>query len=77
MNGLGAHEPTPTHAQRPPCFQVCLRRGGHRWTFSWDPGDESALIDAISDLAANEHVAFDWFDAAVICRQIASDRAAS
>ncbi len=77
MNGLRAQEPTPSPAtceDRPPCFQVCLRRGGHRWSFAWDPGDEANLIDAITLLAADERVEFDWFDAALICRRIACDR---
>lgn len=49
---------------------VTLVKGGHRWTFSCDPGDEPDLLRRVSELARGEDVPFDWFDAALVTHQL-------
>jgi hypothetical protein len=63
--------PAPqTHVNLDRC-RLSLIKGEHRWRFRWERGSEAALISAVADLARNDDMDFDWFDAAVVCRHIA------
>jgi hypothetical protein len=42
----------------------------HRWTFSCERGQEQALLVRLAELARNEDVPFDWFDAALVSHQL-------
>ncbi len=66
--------------------RVVLHRDGERWEFGWDEGDAREMIVAVSGLPAHPRdtgwndqelteteIGFDWFDAAVVCRQIARE----
>jgi hypothetical protein len=61
----------PPHPLRAAPRRLTLVKGVHRWRFRWDAGDEPALINHIAHMARDAHVPFDWFDAAIVCRQIA------
>ena len=50
---------------------VCLVKGRHRWEFSYRAGEEAGVLAAVSDLAGQEGVPFDWFDAALVGHQVA------
>lgn len=49
---------------------VTLVKGGHRWTFACDAGDEPELLRRVTELARGEDVPFDWFDAALVTHQL-------
>lgn len=66
-NGGFGVNPPPTAAAREP---VTLVKGGHRWSFSCDPGDEPELLRRVTELARGEDVPFDWFDAALVTHQL-------
>lgn len=66
--------------------RVVLHRDGERWEFGWDGGDARGLIQVVSELPGQpgevarrgplreeREIGFDWFDAAVVCRQIAQE----
>ncbi len=63
----GAHEAVDAPAPREP---VTLVKGTHRWTFACDAGDESSLLKRLSELASDQSVPFDWFDAALVSHQL-------
>jgi len=52
--------------------RLVLMKGEHSWQIRWDSGDEDLLVSVVSDLAADEQVEFDWFDAAMVRHQVAS-----
>jgi hypothetical protein len=52
-------------------YQLVLVKGDHRWQFCWAAGDEADLINAVSGLARDRAVQFDWFDAAMVCHHAA------
>ncbi|MDG2200672.1 MAG: hypothetical protein P8K80_05780 [Phycisphaerales bacterium] len=52
--------------------RLMLMKGEHSWQIRWDSGDEDLLVSVVSDLAADEQVEFDWFDAAMVRHQVAS-----
>jgi hypothetical protein len=62
---------SPSNPQAGERYRLALIKGEHRWTFRWDPGCESQLIDRVAALAAEPHAPLDWYDAAVLCRHIA------
>lgn len=41
-------------------------KGGERYIFIWNNGEESELLDAVHDLAKSKRTEFDWYDAAII-----------
>lgn len=45
---------------------LALIKGAERYVFVYDDSSRTSLLDALRDLAANPHVAFSWFDAAVL-----------
>jgi hypothetical protein len=49
---------------------VTLIKGRHRWVFSWLPGEEPDLLNALQELAENKDGGFEWFDAAIVARQL-------
>lgn len=49
---------------------VTLVKGGHKWTFCCEPGDEPELLRRVTELARSEDVPFDWFDAALVTHQL-------
>lgn len=50
--------------------QLSLVKGGHQYVFRYPEGDEESLIQALMDLASRTDLSFDWFDAAVLSRQV-------
>jgi len=60
-------EPVGAGSLREP---VTLVKGGHRWTFACDAGDEAELLRRVTELARGEDVPFDWFDAALVTHQL-------
>ncbi len=63
-----AYLPPPTGEPNP--YRISLFKGRSRWDFQWTAGDEDALIEAVSELAADERVALDWFDVAMVRQQM-------
>jgi len=45
---------------------LALIKGGERYVFVYDDESRLPLIDAFRDLAADPHLSFTWFDAAVL-----------
>ena len=45
---------------------LALIKGSERYVFVYDDDSRHNLVDALRDLAANPHLAFTWFDAAVL-----------
>ncbi len=58
-------------AEREARHRLSLIKGQERWSFRWEPGDESLLINRIAELARDPQIPFDWFDAAVVCKHVA------
>ena len=54
----------------PISHRISLFKGRSRWVFEWTVGDEDNLIDAVSELAADERVPLDWFDVAMVRQQM-------
>ena len=52
--------------------RVVLMKGEHCWKIRWDSGEEDLLVAVVSDLAADEQIEFDWFDAAMVRHQVAN-----
>jgi hypothetical protein len=55
--------------------RITLRHGKHRWTFRFATEDARAMIEHVARLARNPEAPFDWFDASVVCHQIARAQA--
>ncbi|MCX5648263.1 MAG: hypothetical protein NTX40_04080 [Planctomycetota bacterium] len=51
-------------------YQVSLMKGRERFLVRCGPGDEEAAIAQLMHWAENPDLDFDWFDAAVLSRQI-------
>jgi hypothetical protein len=45
---------------------LALIKGNERYIYVYDDASRQALIDAFRDQAADPHVSFNWFDAAVL-----------
>jgi len=50
--------------------QLSLVKGGHQYIFRYREGEEECLIGALMDMAGRTDLSFDWFDAAVLSRQV-------
>ena len=50
--------------------QFSLVKGAERYLIRCQPGAEEAAIDHLMDWAEDPDLDFDWFDAAVLSRQI-------
>lgn len=59
----GSH--VPISARR-----ITLIKGQQRWRFRWEAGDEPAMVQHVASLARDPRADFDWFDAAMVVRQI-------
>lgn len=53
-----------------PCETVSIDKAGHRWVFTCELGSESVLLRMLTDLATDENMPFDWFDAALVSHQL-------
>ena len=51
-------------------YQVSLMKGHQRFLVRCGPGDEEEAIAQLMHWAENPDLDFDWFDAAVLSRQI-------
>ncbi|MFN4242395.1 MAG: hypothetical protein ACK4PI_04070 [Tepidisphaerales bacterium] len=49
---------------------LSLVKGEHRFFFRYRPGEETAVLQAVADMANRRDVPFDWFDAAVVSHQL-------
>jgi hypothetical protein len=52
-------------------YQLSLVKGDERYLIRCGPGDEVATIARLMEWADDPALGFDWFDAAVLSRQIA------
>jgi hypothetical protein len=59
-----------TTSQQPSSEPVTLIKGGHRWVFSCESGQEPALLSRLAELARCNDIPFDWFDAALVSHQL-------
>ncbi len=60
-------------AGRPPVTdvrQLSLVKDGHRYLFRYPEGEEESLIQVLMEMAGRTDLGFDWFDAAVLSRQV-------
>ncbi len=46
--------------------QLVLNKGGEKYIFRYETGQEGPLLDALVDCATDPRTDFDWFDAAVL-----------
>ena len=51
-------------------YQFSLVKGAERYVVRCDPGNEEAAISRLMQWAEDPDLDFDWFDAAVLSRQI-------
>ncbi len=61
-----------SHSRDRTRHRMVLKKGEHSWQLRWDSGDEEMLVSTVSDMAADDQVDFDWFDAAMVRHQIAN-----
>jgi hypothetical protein len=52
-------------------YQLSLVKGDEQYLIRCRPGDEVATIARLMEWADDPELGFDWFDAAVLSRQIA------
>jgi hypothetical protein len=50
--------------------QVALVKDGHHFVFRYAEGDEESLIQVLMETAGRTDLNFNWFDAAVLSRQV-------
>lgn len=50
--------------------QVALVKDGHHFVFRYEEGDEESLIQVLMDSASRTDLGFNWFDAAMLSRQV-------
>jgi hypothetical protein len=51
-------------------MQLSLVKGIHRYQFWYDEGAEDGLVEQLMQWADEDELDFDWFDAAVLSRQL-------
>lgn len=49
---------------------LSLSKGKHHFCFSYEVGQESALLDTLVEMVHRRDLPFDWFDAAVLSHQL-------
>ena len=49
--------------------RIVLVKGAHRWIFQWDAAGAGEIVARAGALAQDDDVDFDWFDAAMVCRE--------
>lgn len=52
---------------RPP---ITLAKGGHRWVFQCEVGQERLLVSALAELADRGDCPLDWFDASLVAHEL-------
>ena len=50
--------------------QVALVKDGHHFVFRYAEGDEESLIQVLMETAGRTDLNFNWFDAAILSRQV-------
>ena len=50
--------------------QLSLSKDGHYYVFRYSEGEEENLIQALMEMAGRPNSGFDWFDAAIMSRQV-------
>ncbi len=55
---------------------LSLVKGGHKYVFRYGSGCEDQMLDAIMELAENDHSPVDWLDAATLSFQVTQNTAA-
>ena len=50
--------------------KVALVKNGHHFVFRYAEGEEETVIQVLMEMAGRTDLAFDWFDAAVLSRQV-------
>jgi hypothetical protein len=59
-----------TEATKRAMYQFSLVKGAEQYLIRCSPGDEAATVTRLMDWAEDPDIGFDWFDAAVLSRQI-------
>jgi hypothetical protein len=67
LGRFAPHIPTTTLDDPEP---IVLRRGAHTWRFVWSASDIPELIQTLSDMAENDLIDLDWFDAALVIYEL-------
>ena len=49
---------------------LALIKGSSRYVFRYDATSRSQLVDLLAELAEDDAIDFDWFDASVLSQQI-------
>jgi hypothetical protein len=49
---------------------LSLVKGRHQFHFNYQPGEETAVLEALIDMVHRRDFCFDWFDAAVLSHQL-------
>ena len=64
-------KPSPEAAPGEPAQNtLTLTKGRHRFQIRYAPGDESATLAHLTEMAQTRPGGFDWFDAAVLSHQL-------
>lgn len=50
--------------------EVTLVKNGHRFLFRYTEGEEEQMIQVLMEMAGRTDLGFDWFDAAMLSRQV-------
>lgn len=48
----------------------CVKRDGQKYIVKYEVGSEAEALAAITDMAGNPDLGFDWFDAGIMARGI-------
>ena len=51
-------------------FTINLRKGEETYIFRYDEKSIANMVKYVADLARSQRTSFDWFDAAVVCKNI-------
>lgn len=49
---------------------ICLVKDRERYTFMWEDGDGSAVLQVFGRFAANPDLSFTWYDAAILAQKV-------
>ncbi len=53
-----------------PMHSVELVKGFERYIIRWTPGSEAMAIDSLIEWVHNPELKFDWFDSALMAKQV-------
>jgi hypothetical protein len=62
--------PHEQHADAPMRAPITLAKGGHRWVFRCEVGQERVLVSALAELAERSDCPLDWFDASLVAHEL-------